>query len=60
METIIEKILISKKSPTEQKAYLTFIISKASNETEKIKFLMIIIEKTLHTISNLTVFFIFR
>lgn len=52
METIIEKILSSKKPFEEQKNYLNFVISKAANESDKIKYLMIIIEKTLYMMNN--------
>ena len=52
MEAIIEKILSSKKPFEEQKSYLTFVISKAISESDKIKYLMIIIEKTLYIMNN--------
>ena len=61
METIIDKIFSSKKSIIEQKTYFSLMLTKYSNEMDKIKFLMIILEKTLHNIENsevITFFFI--
>ena len=52
MENIIEKILNSKKSVSEQINYLTLVLARIPNENEKIKLLLILIEKTLHSLSE--------
>lgn len=56
MESIIEKILNSKRSSIEQKSYFTLVISKIPNDNEKIKFLLTLIEKTLPGLSEDQVF----
>lgn len=57
MQNIIEKILNSKKNAFEQINYLTLVLARIPNENEKIKLLLILIEKTLHSLTEDQVIF---